>query len=260
MNAVVLRLLPVSNPRELVFLHSAGMPNGASQTGFSDASLSLTVYERLKAEPRIFSALMAYVPLDTQPTAVRDGQTPDRRADMVSGDFFSGLGVRMAWGRGFTRGRRAAARADRRAQSCLLDSPLRSQGPAAIGETLYIKGVPFTIVGVTAPEFAGVSNNQATDVWIPIQTRPELKPWGRSVQSTDELLLVTKLVVPDDNRPPRAGRHGRPGHRGGATRVRARGLRELRARGEKEQAPKLYLHRSARHPGPARSIGVRSRS
>src|SRR5687767_11523861 len=103
MNAVVLRLLPVSNPQELVFLHSEGMPNGASQTGYSDASLSLTVYERLKAERRIFPALMAFVPLDTQPTAVRHGQTPETVwADMVSGDFFSGLGVRMTSGRGFT--------------------------------------------------------------------------------------------------------------------------------------------------------------
>ncbi len=241
MNAVVLRLLPVSNPQELVFLHSAGMPNGASRTGFSDASLTLTVYEQLKAEPRIFSALMAYVPLDTQPTAVRYGQTPETvQADMVSGDFFSGLGVRMAWGRGFT-----ADDERQHAPIAVLNHAYWTRrfdrSPAAIGETLFIKGVPFTIVGVTAPEFAGVSNNRSTDVWIPIQTRPELKPWGRSVQSADSfysspnwwfLMTVGRLApgVTADQ----AAAAAQPG-------VRARGLRASAPRGEKEQAPKLCL-------------------
>jgi hypothetical protein len=140
MNAVVLRLLPVSNPQELVFLHSAGMPNGGSQTGFSDASLTLSVYEQLKAERRIFSALMAYVPLDVQPTAVRYGQTPETvRADMVSGDFFSGLGVRMASGRGFT-----ADDERQHAPIAVINHAYWTRrfdrNPAVIGETLFIKG------------------------------------------------------------------------------------------------------------------------
>lgn len=185
MNAVVLRHLPVSNPQELVFLHSEGMPNGGSQTGFSDASLTLTVYERLKAEQRIFSDLIAFVPLDVQPTAVRHGQTPETVwADMVSGDFFSGLGVRMASGRGFTPDDEK-----QHAPVAVLNHAYWTRrfdrNPAAIGDTLFIKGVPFTIVGVSAPEFAGITHNRATDVWIPIQSRPELKPWGRSTTSRD---------------------------------------------------------------------------
>jgi predicted permease len=240
MNAVVLRLLPVSNPQEIVFLHSRGLPNGSSQTGFSDGSMSLTVYERLKAERRIFSALMAYVPLDTQPTAVRHGQTPETVwADMVSGDFFSGLGVRMAWGRGFTMNDE-----QQHAPIAVLSHAYWTRRfdrqPSALGETLFIKGVPFTIVGVTAPEFTGVSQN-STDVWIPIQTRPELKPWGRSAQSPDGfytapnwwfLLTVGRLA---------------PGVTADQATAAAQPVFEraayehVRARREKEQPPKLYL-------------------
>jgi hypothetical protein len=94
---------------------------------------------------------------------------------MVSGDFFSGLGVRIASGRGFT-----VDDERQHAQIAILSHAYwtrRSDRQAkAIGETLFIKGVPFTIVGVTASEFAGVAHNKATDIWIPIQARPELKP------------------------------------------------------------------------------------
>jgi predicted permease len=236
-----LRLLPVSNPHELVFLHSEGMPNGASQTGFNDTSLTLTVYERLKAETGIFSALMAFVPLDTQPTAVRFGQTPETVwADMVSGDFFSGLGVRMARGRGFT-----ADDERQHAPIAVLSHAYWTRRfdrqPTAIGGTLFIKGVPFTIVGVTAQEFAGVSPVHATDVWIPIQTRPELKPWGRSSQSSDDFykspnwwfLMTIGRLAPGVTADQAAA---------AAQPVFERAAYEhVRARGEKEKPPKLYL-------------------
>jgi len=40
MNAVVLRLLPVSHAERLVFLHTSGQPSNSSQTGVDDSSLS----------------------------------------------------------------------------------------------------------------------------------------------------------------------------------------------------------------------------
>jgi hypothetical protein len=43
MNAVVLRFLPVHDPDRLVFLHTSRQPDGASQTGFDDTSLSFQV-------------------------------------------------------------------------------------------------------------------------------------------------------------------------------------------------------------------------
>jgi len=46
-----------------------------------------------------------------------------------------------------------------------------------IGQSLYIKDVPFTVIGVASPEFIGLDQD-ATDVWIPLQDRPELRPWA----------------------------------------------------------------------------------
>ena len=182
MNAVVLRMLPVANPERLVFLHTTGQPRGANQTGFGDGSLALPVYEQLRDQRAIFSDLMAYVPLDLGRVAVRKGAEPDTAfVDMVSGDFFSGLGVRMAQGRGFSMDDEK-----KHTQVAVISDSywrLRFGGDGALGQTVFVKGVPFTVIGVTARDFTGLENGRPTDLWVPVQDRPELKPWGRPPDS-----------------------------------------------------------------------------
>jgi predicted permease len=183
MNAVVLRLLPVADADRLVFLHTTGRPPKSSQTGFDDSSLSQPVYAQLRTQSRIFSDLIGFVPLDIGRTAIRHGtQAETAWADMVSGNFFTGLGVQMSRGRGFQPEDEA-----NHTQTAVLSHAFWTRrfgrNPSAIGDTLFIKGVPFTIVGVAAADFTGVQHNHRTDVFIPIQSRPELKPWGRAIQA-----------------------------------------------------------------------------
>ena len=185
MNAVVLRWLPAARPEQLVFLHTTGQPSRSSQTGHDNTSLTLPIYEQLRSETTIFSDLVAFVPLGTNRTAIRYGSDPETAwADMVSGNFFSGLGVRMARGRAFT-----ADDERQHVQSAILSygfwTKRFARNPAIVGDTLFVKGVPFTVIGITAPEFTGVEHNNATDLWIPIQDRPELKPWGRPPESDE---------------------------------------------------------------------------
>ena len=59
-----------------------------------------------------------------------------------------------------------------------------SRDPGVIGQTLYVKGVPFTVVGVTSPAFYGVDPGSAVDFWIPLQLRPELNAWGAPADQT----------------------------------------------------------------------------
>src|SRR5262245_25190946 len=85
MNAVVLRYLPVADPGRLVFLHTQGQPNSASQTGFDDTSLSYPVFEALRAQRDVFSELIGFVPLGTGQTAVRHGSDAETAwVDMVT--------------------------------------------------------------------------------------------------------------------------------------------------------------------------------
>jgi hypothetical protein len=57
-----------------------------------------------------------------------------------------------------------------------------ARNPRVVGRTIKIKGVPFEIIGVAAPSFIGVENDNPTDVWIPLQTNPLPKPWSNVPQ------------------------------------------------------------------------------
>jgi predicted permease len=185
MNAVVLKFLPVQEPERLVFLHTSRQPDGASQTGFDDTSLSFQVYEQLKARREVFTELMAYVPLGTGQVAARVGSEPETVwADMVSGNFFPGLGVGMERGRGLAVGDETE-RAANAVISYAYWTRRFARRSDAVGSTVFVKGVPFTIVGITGPSFVGLGRGRSTDIWIPIQTRAELKPWGRSPDATE---------------------------------------------------------------------------
>ena len=182
MNAVVLRLLPVPNPQQLVYLHGRGRPQGTRQTGDDDLSFTEFTFEQLRTEHRAFSDLMAFVPLSIGKVPVRYGEEPEEAsADMVSGNFFSGLGVTAARGRTLTP--------DEEAQHALVAvlsynywTRRFARDPRVIGRTMYIKGVPFTIVGIAARDFLGVEPESPTDIWIPLQNRPDLTAWGQSAQ------------------------------------------------------------------------------
>jgi predicted permease len=184
MNAVLLRGLPVPNPQEVIYLHvPSGQPEGASNTGNSTTSFSDPVFEDLRQDHQAFADLIAFVPLATGKVAVRSGEIPEEaEGDMVSGNFFSGLGVPLARGRGFTL-------EDERSHSAFVVlshsywSRRFARNPSVLGQTLFIKGVAFTVAGVASEGFFGVEPGQSTDFWIPMQSRSELNAWGAPTES-----------------------------------------------------------------------------
>jgi hypothetical protein len=95
MNSVLLSNLPLPHPEQLMYLRLPNnQPSGASNTGDGETSFSEPVFEQLRKERAAFSDLMAYVPLSIGKVAVRIGEVPEEaEADMVSGNFFSGLGA-----------------------------------------------------------------------------------------------------------------------------------------------------------------------
>lgn len=186
MNAVLLRGLPVPDPQQLMYLHVPdGRPAGASNTGNSATSFSVNVFEQLRNDHRAFSDLMAFVPLSLSgKAAVRVGESPEEaEGEMVSGNFFSGLGVQMARGRGFTLDDEK-----NHEQVVVLSfsywTRRFARNPSVLGQPFYVKGVPFTIVGVGPEKFLGVEPGASTDFWIPLQNRPDLNAWGISPQFT----------------------------------------------------------------------------
>jgi predicted permease len=193
MNAVLLQLLPVSRPEGLSYVRIAngqGQAPRGSNTGDTDTSFTEPTFEALRQRTDVFEELVAYVPLSfSGNVAVRYGELPEEsEGEEVSGNFFSGVGARLERGRGFT----LQDEKDHAAIAVLsYDYWTRrfSRDPGILGQTLYVKGVPLTIIGITARGFKGVEPAGATDFWIPLQIRPELNAWGMAGQ--DESLYDT---------------------------------------------------------------------
>lgn len=177
LNAVLLKSLPVADANRVVYLNTSSAPN---RTGTVDSheTFSYPVYETLREHHAGLSDVIAVVPLSSSKVAVRFEANPEEaEGDMVSGNFFSGLGVKLARGHGFT-----PQDEDTNAPSAVISynywTHRFSQSPDALGKAFYVNGVPLTIVGVAAEGFEGLESGYSTDFWIPLQNRVELNAWG----------------------------------------------------------------------------------
>ena len=187
MNAVLLHFLPVPNPQQLVYFHLKNQPLSTSQTGYGDMSMSMPIFEAMRIRQEVFADVIGFAPLAFEKVGVRIGPEPEETwGEMVSGNFFSGLQVQPIVGRVFTLKDEST-----HAPIAVLNYgwwKSRFAGDKDIlGRTIYVKGVPFTIVGVAPPGFNGVDPvHAAMDFWIPLQERPELNAWG--MPATDHTL------------------------------------------------------------------------
>jgi predicted permease len=177
MNAVLLRSLPIADPQQVVLLNTSNSPQGTGTIDGYD-TFSYPVYDALRRQSGVLSDVIAIAPLSADKVNVRIGAQPETaEADMVSGNFFSALGVKLARGRGFT-----AQEETDPAQVMVVSysywTRRFSRDPNVLGKTLYIKGVPFTVVGVTAEGFEGTEAGQSMDFWIPLQNRIEFNVLG----------------------------------------------------------------------------------
>src|SRR6266849_5085310 len=181
MNAVLLKSLPVADPDRVVYLNTSGAPK---RTGTIDSheTFSYPVYDTLREQHGSLTHVMAYVPLSMGKVAVRFAAQPEEaEGDMVSGTFFSGLGVKLARGRGFTE-QDETSHAAIAVISYNYWTRRFSRSPDALGKTLYVNGVPLTIAGIAGEGFEGADAGSSTDFWIPLQSREELNAWGNPLE------------------------------------------------------------------------------
>ncbi|HVH89705.1 MAG TPA: ABC transporter permease [Terriglobales bacterium] len=186
MNAVLLRSLPVRDPQRLYYVQIGNGQDGppsVSTTGDGNKSFSEPVFEALRERRDVFADLIAYAPLGVGKVAVRYGDSPEEaEGDEVSGNFFSGLTAQIVRGRGFTL-------EDERQHApvaVISDSYWNRRfghSPSALGSTIFVKSVPFNIIGISAPGFHGIEPGISTDFWVPLQNRPELNAWGEPATS-----------------------------------------------------------------------------
>lgn len=158
-DAVLLRPLPYKEPDRLVRLIERSLPR------FPSFSVSPGHYLFWREHATAFEGIGAWaaqsVNLET------GGADPDRvRADRVSANLFTLLGVQPVVGRGFEANDEQGERA--RVALVSYGAWQRRFGgdPAVVGQTVLMDRHPVTIVGVM-PEFLKVPSRQ-TEFWVPI--------------------------------------------------------------------------------------------
>src|SRR5207244_4406262 len=95
---------------------------------------------------------------------------------LVTGDYFSVLGVSTIRGRPITPADdRTGAGSAVAVISHSMWQDRFGGSPDAIGKTVVLENVPFTIIGVAPPGFYGVEVGRQNDIWIPLESERQLR-------------------------------------------------------------------------------------
>jgi predicted permease len=168
MDAVMWRMLPVQDPEHL--LVAARQLGDDLGTGFNYSDYRILHDSNTVARVAGYTTAPINVSIDGPPEASIQGQ-------LVSGDYFSLLGVKPVIGR-------AIGLDDDRVPNghpvVMLSNGYwerRFAGDrAVVGRTIRLSDMPFTIIGVTPPEFFGVEVGRAPDIFVPIMMQPTVMP------------------------------------------------------------------------------------
>ena len=188
-NAVLLKSLPVENPEQLVLMRYANskrIPKEIRRTssGYGRTSLSYATFEQLRDHGQTLSDVFAFVSagFNNQSLTVNIGGEPTVAAgEMVSGGYFSGLGVRPILGRVITEDDEKPDAPPVAVISHAFWSGRFTRDPAVIGASINLNRMLFTIVGVAPPEFFGINPALAPDIWVPLRNDLSVTPWGIQV-------------------------------------------------------------------------------
>jgi len=171
---IVLRLLPVHNPRELVQLRVEGGRFG-SNSGDGQHTFSHPTYLALRDRNTVFSGLTGQ--LVQTASLVGEDRSEMVRVGMVAGNFFNVLGVRPHLGRLLTPDDDKARLGHPVAVLQYDFWQKRFAGASEIvGSSIRLNGSPFTVIGVSAPGFEGTDVGLQTQLWTPVTMKPVITP------------------------------------------------------------------------------------
>jgi predicted permease len=170
----MLKPLPVNDPASLYRVGREITCCATNQMLGDWSMFSNELYETMRDHTHGFDGTLAAFQTGQTPLLVhRDGDPQASMAllgKLVSGNYFSVLGVPMAVGRGFTP---ADDRPGAPPVAVLSDRMWQrrfGRDPNIVGETLMMNGTAATIVGVTAPGFVGETlNADMPELWIPLR-------------------------------------------------------------------------------------------
>src|SRR5881392_2830967 len=158
---IVLRKLPVKSPDQLVMLYQRGSHNGSNMGGRMHSYPIYQDYQQ-KAEPLAEVLCRRLVPASIS----IDNRTERVEAEMVSGNYFTMLGVQPALGRVFN------SQADDQVYSghpvVVLSydywTSRFANDASVVGKKILVNNYPMEIVGVSARGFGGLDPAESPQI------------------------------------------------------------------------------------------------
>jgi macrolide transport system ATP-binding/permease protein len=169
-NTVLLNPLPgTARPGDLVQL--AYLYRGDPLTTFSYPD-----YRDIRGAAKLLQGVAGR---DDLPVGIVIDREAERAwAELVTGNFFDVLGVRMIAGRAFTDADDVPGAPAATVISHSYWVGRFGSDPNVIGRQIKINSQPFTIIGIADPQFQGGESGLRYDMWVPIGAQPAVMPGG----------------------------------------------------------------------------------
>ncbi len=180
---ILLRQLPVRDPESLVMLYQQGPHNGSNM---GTRMHSYPIYRQYQQRAEPLSEVLARRLVQTSVSV--DNQTERLDAELVSGNYFTMLGVPAAAGRVFNSEEDDRTYLGHPVVVLSHDYWLRrfNGDRAVIGRKMLVNNYPMTVVGVSAAGFAGLDPTRSPQIRVPILMQPIIAPEWAWLKMDDE--------------------------------------------------------------------------
>jgi len=190
LNQVLLRRLPVRNPKELVVLKSPGPKRGHVWSDGDDSEIfSHPLYKGLAKNTAVFDGVIARYPFEA--SIASHGQTERGSGELVTGNYFDVLGVRPVLGR-------VLSPADDDVQGAhpvlVLSHSYWTRhfgGDAGVlNQAILVNNAEMTIVGVAQAGFSGIQVGQTPDIFVPMTMKGQMTPIRNGLDDWNDSFLA----------------------------------------------------------------------
>jgi predicted permease len=195
---VLLKQLPLAEPDRLVQLKFVGSDTGHTDSYGGDDKLyfSYPMYRDLRDQNRVFAGMLAMFP--KQVGVEWKNSSSLVNSELVSGNYFSLLGVKPALGRVLLPDDSAS-----RGASPVVVLSYRywtqhfASDPSVLNQGVSINGNPFTIVGVVQPGFDSIIAGTIPDIFVPITMKAQMTPgWDELEDRRSKWLNIVARLQP----------------------------------------------------------------
>jgi putative ABC transport system permease protein len=170
---VLLRPLAVHDPDELVQVTFTGSRYGSNWGDGTD--ISYPMFTDLRDHNSVFSGMFARFGCALQ--VGHTGRTERVIGELVTGEYFSILGIQPALGRLFSPEQDKSPGGQPYAVlSHAMWTTKFNADPRVVDTSMIVNGQPFTIIGVAQRGFEGIELGRPTQVWVPLVMKAQLTP------------------------------------------------------------------------------------